>query len=397
MPEPLLDTLARAFSGMRRRGAVDGSMLPPRPTKASMTAMTTRTAMRNSAVWASCRLRADLVSSLPIDAYRRVGAVQIEVPKPPVLVNPGGERVDMGEWMYSTQMDLDTVGNTFGIITELDGGQRPKRIDLVPHQAVTVKVKKTTGEISYVIDGKTYAEREIWHERQYTVSGLVMGLSPVAYAAWSLGLWAAAVDFGMDWFSNHGMIPFAHLKNEQKTLDDTQSDKVKKRFKAAIEGGDVFVTGKDWSFSTTNTPAADARFLEAQGYSDTDVVRFFGVPGDLIDANVKGSSITYANIAQRNLQFLIMNLGPVIARRERALSRLLPAPRFVKLNTDALLRLDPKSVSEKLAAEMKAGLTTPTEARALLNREPLTDADYAEFAQLTAALTAKQPPTSKES
>lgn len=45
--------------------------------------VTSETALRHSAVWACLRLRANLVSTMPLDLYRRVNGVQIEVPKPP--------------------------------------------------------------------------------------------------------------------------------------------------------------------------------------------------------------------------------------------------------------------------------------------------------------------------
>jgi hypothetical protein len=70
-------------------------------------AVNNETALRHSAVWACLRLRANLISTMPVDAFRRAAGVQIEVTKPPVLVIPGGERVGIMEWLYSTQFDLD--------------------------------------------------------------------------------------------------------------------------------------------------------------------------------------------------------------------------------------------------------------------------------------------------
>jgi hypothetical protein len=58
---------------------------------------------------------------------------------------------------------------------------------------------------------------------------------------------------------------------------------------------------------------------------------------------VAGGNITYANVTQRNLQFLIMHLQPAMGRREDALTTLTPRPQFVKLNTDVLLRMDPQT------------------------------------------------------
>lgn len=365
---------------VKRDAQLPASMLPGRPSKMKGQTVTPDSAFRQSAVWAALTLRADLMSSFPIDVFRKVGGIQVEVPKPPVLVNPSGNSITMGEWMYATQIDLDRVGNAYGIIREVDAYGLPRRIDLIGHQRVTVRVKDDI--VTYVIDGKKYGAEEIWHERQYTLPGLVMGLSPIAHAAWSLGLWASSVEFGLQYFANNGIIPSAHLKNTAKTLRDGEADKVKSRYKVAVEGGDIFVTGSDWEFTTQNVPAADARFLEQQGYSDLDAVRFFGVPGDLVDVATKGSSVTYANITQRNLQFLIMKLGAAVARREAALSRWLPAPRFVKLNTSALLRMDPETTSRILINEVQGKITAPSEARALMNRAPFTLEQLAEFEQL---------------
>jgi len=104
-----------------------------------------------------------------------------------------------------------------------------------------------------------------------------------------------------------------------------------------------------------------------------DVSRFFGVPADLIDAAIAGGpNITYANITQRNLQFLVMHLGPAVVRRENALSQLLPRPRFVKLNSDALLRMDPLTRAQMIQTQIQSRVLAPNEARALDNRKPFT-------------------------
>jgi hypothetical protein len=38
----------------------------------------------------------------------------------------------------------------------------------------------------FVIAGTEYDPWDVWHEKQYTVAGLPLGLSPVAYAAWTI-------------------------------------------------------------------------------------------------------------------------------------------------------------------------------------------------------------------
>ena len=78
-------------------------------------------------------------------------------------------------------------------------------------------------------------------------------------------------------------------------------------------------------------------------------------------------------MTQRNLQFLIMHLGPTVIRRETALSKLLPRPRFVKLNTAALLRMDDAMRANVFQARIASRTMTPNEARALENMPPLTE------------------------
>ncbi|OPC81818.1 phage portal protein [Embleya scabrispora] len=341
--------------------------------------VTNETALRHSAIWSCLRLRANLVSTMPVDVYRRVGGLKVEVPTPPVLVTPGGDRVGIQEWLYATQFDLDRAGNCFGLITARDGLGLPARIDLV--SLADVSVLHRADGITYRIGGTVYQPDEVWHERQYTVAGLPVGLSPVAYASWSIGEYLSIQQFALDWFGG-GAIPSAHLRNTAKTITADQADETKRRFKSATQNRDLFVTGNDWEYKPIQAEASAAGWVDAKRFGIGDIARFFDVPGDLIDAGVSGSSMTYANISQRNLQFLIMNLGPAIFRREDALSRLTSRPRFVKLNSDALLRMDPAARAQAIRTQIEARVLAPSEARALEDRQPFTDAQLAEFDRL---------------
>lgn len=341
---------------------------------------TPETSLRHSGVWACLRLRADMVSTVPLDVFRETAGVQVEMTKPTVLVTPDGE-VDITEWLYSSQFDDDRFGNTFGIITQFDGLGVPSRIELAPAEDVVVVVKGGRKD-HYRIAGERVDPKYVWHERQFTKAGLPVGLSPIAYAAWTSATFLQAQDFALDWFTSDAA-PSGHLRNTLKpSISPEEAAAVKARWKASIAGRDVFVTGRDWEYEVAEINAASVMFIDQMKFGISDICRFLGVPGDLIDAETSTGSITYANVTQRNLQLLILNLGPVFTRRERALSRLTPGPRFVKFATDALLRMDPDARSRKLIAEVAGRLTAPSEARALDNREPFTDAQIAEFDRL---------------
>lgn len=382
------------MSLFRRRdhaGQTADQMIPPRTGGGgSVAAVTNETALRHSAVWACLRLRANLISTMPVDLYRKVDGIQVEVPKPPVLVTPGGDEVEMPEWMYSSQFDLDRAGNTVGLITAKDGLGFPARIELVPIGDVTVRMRK--GKKTYKIGGKIYQPEEVWHEKQYTVAGLSVGLSPVAYAAWSISEYLSIQQFALDWFSG-GAIPSAHLKNTAKTLNQDQADGAKQRFKAAVANRDLFVTGNDWDYEMIQAEQAGADWIAAKQASIGDIARYFDCPSDLIDASVSGSSVTYANMTQRNLQFLVMSLGPAVTRRENALTRLSSRPRFVKINRHALLAMDPQTQAAVLKTRIDSRTLTPSEARALYDQPPLTDQQLAEFDRLFGKGTTPTPTT----
>ncbi len=350
------------------------------PARTGAVRVSNDTAMRHSAVWACLRLRADMVSTLPLDVYRRVGGLQVDVPVPPVLVDPGGARWDYCDWMYASQVDLDRAGNAVGLITETNSFGLPSRIDLQPISAVNVVETKKTG-VTYRIDGVKYPPEKVWHERQYPVAGLPVGLSPVAYAAWSIGEYQSIQQFALDWFAGGG-VPKAKLRNTARTITPAQAAEVKDRFKASVQGGDLFVVGSDWEYDMIQSQTTGSEWLDAKKYGVTDIARFFSCPADLIEGAVSGQSVTYANISQRNLQFLIMNLGPAVFRREKNLSKLLPRPRYVKLNTSALLRMDDETRVKVISARIANRTLAPSEARELENLPPLTEEQMAEFDRL---------------
>ena len=355
-------------------------LIPRRSTSSGHPYITADSAMNSSAVWAALRLRADLMSTLPIDGFRKVTLegeqIQIEAGLTAFMNAPG-----FMEWRYSSQIELDRSGNSIGIILEKNSqGGFPTAIELQPSSHCSLVYKK--GKLDkYRIAGDLYNPDDIWHERQFTVSGLDMGLSPVAHAAYVLGQYVSIQQFATDWFIG-GATPRARLRNTAKKLNQTEALKVKESWRASRAADEPFVHGNDWEYELIQAQQASSDWMEAQNYSYVDLARFFGVPADLIDAAVSGQSVTYANITQRNLQFLIMHLGPAITRRELAFSQLLPKPRFIKFNTDALLRMDPLTRAQMIRTQIESRTLAPSEARLLDNRTDFTQSQIEEFDKL---------------
>lgn len=376
------------FGGQRRAlGDTPTQLIPIRGRAVGTVFVSTDTAMRQSAVWAGLRLRADLISTMELNPYRNVNAgdgniIKTSVTPTPFLLDPAGDGFGTEDWLYSTQIDLDRSGNTFGIITARDGFGFPAAVELTQTSRVSVvgRGAKITG---YRIAGRLYDPGDVWHERQFTTPGIPIGMSPISYAAQSIGAYLSAQNFGLEWFAN-GRVPTGRLKNIAKTLSPKQAEIMKRRFKAAMETRDIFVHGNDWEYDMIAVSDGESQFIEMMKFGIEDVCRFLGVPADLIDASTGKSSITYANITQRNLQLLVMNLAPSIVRRERSLSRkVLAKPRYVEFDpTTTLLRMDPSTRQTVTASMIDHRQLAPSEAREDDNRLPFTDAQIEEFDRL---------------
>lgn len=358
-------------------------LIPTRPFQKLGPTVTQDTAMRSSAVWAALRLRAGLTSTLPIDAFRNVNGQAVQVQStPPILSAPGGPKVDITEYWYSSSVDLNRAGNHIAIIAETNGYGLPAYLEAQPSNEVAVVVKG--GKLwKYRIAGKLYDPDSIWHEKAYTSSGLHVGLSPVAYAAWAIGEYLNVQEFATNWFAQGG-IPKARLKNVAKILNWTEAATVKEAWRASISAGEPFVHGADWDYEMIQAQQASADWLEAKAFGITDVARFFDVPAELIDATPTGArnargNLVYANIGQYNAQLLTIHLRPEVIRRERAWTRLLPQGQYVKVRTSALMDMDPMTLSQFLAGLIASRQLAPSEARALRNLQPFTDAQVAEF------------------
>lgn len=360
--------------------------------------VTPDTALRQSAVWACIRLRADHMSTLPVDTYRDVDGIPVEVAKKPIFENPGGKDWPWHDWVWATQADLDRTGNAVGIIREKNAMGLPMVIELANTREVSVfsRTEKVLGRsvqvVRWRISGVEYPPDQIWHERQFPVSGMILGLSPIAYAAWTIGEAMSMQQFALKWFGQGG-VPRARLQNTQKTIKPAEAIIIKDRWRSSVEGGDLFVTGSDWDYQLIQAEQAGQEWIEGRKLSVPEIARYFGCPADMIDGAASGSSdITYANITQKNLQFLIHHLGPAIVRREKNWSRgLLPQPQYVKLNTDALLRMDPATREETIRSQLESKQITVTEARALNNRPPYTKAQEDEVEKFFPAKKAAAP------
>jgi HK97 family phage portal protein len=199
--------------------------------------------------------------------------------------------------------------------------------------------------------------------------GAVVGLSPIAYMAWSLGLAADALDYGSNFLGGGGH-PTSVL-SAASALTDDQAQRAKERFKSATEGDKLAVLGGGWTYQAVQISPKDAQMLESRQFSAVEICQFMGVPPEKISAMLPGSAVTYANREQRQQEYATDSLLWWVTNIEEGWSAQLRRGQFVRLNMDALLRPDSDVRSKVIDRKLRNGTLSADEARALDDMEPL--------------------------
>ena len=319
------------------------------------------------AVSGCVRLIADSIATLPVDVYREDSqGVRTEVPAPMWLKMPTVD-LDFTAWATQVLTSLLLHGNAYCSVTR----SGINIVELIPLDPTLVSPAMVKGRKVYLVAGREFPG-EIMHIPAMMLAGSVKGLSPLEYAATTIGLGLAAQNFAKGQFETSLNMPGV-IEYPNRAVPDPQSvAKMWRRNRA--KGGQglpgVLEGGGTWKPTGISNEAA--QFLQARQWGAAEIAAqvYMVDPSDL-GIPVGGTTLTYANLEQRNIRRGQVTFLPWIVRLEKALSALLPQPRFVKLNVDALLRADSATrwANYKTGAEINVLAQQVGQAPALLTSE----------------------------
>lgn len=329
------------------------------------------TAMRTAAVWRCQHLLADIVAGLPLDQYRDINGVRKQMTSSEFVRTPS-DMVNAEEWRYQLMLSALECGNAYAFVTQTDAGGRVKRAEVVPPREMTVT--QPDGFLSppvYKISNKVVDNDRILHLRAFGPRpGSVMGMSPLEYARSTVGLGLAIRDYGSNWYAGGGH-PTTVVTYDQE-LNSDQAEDAKARFKSATTNDHVAAFGAGWKVETIGQSPEAALFLNATNATSVDICAYYGVPPEMVGyATQGGGSVTYANREQRMLDLLALTVGWWVGRMERLITSQTPAPQFVKINVDALLRSDALTRWNIHTAAVRLGAHSVDDVRRLEDEEPL--------------------------
>lgn len=325
-------------------------------------------ALRLVPVFGAARFLQDGVSSLPLDEY--VGK-QKATSLSPVFArtnDPGSTQT----WIAKAVASMVLRGNAFGLPTSYGANGWPSRVEWLHPDDVEI-VDDCAATPQWLVGGQPVDE--LIHIPNFVVPGRILGLSPIAAYRATIETGLHAQDFGRDWFRN-GATPSGVVSVDAQVNED-QAKSVKAMFKRASKDREPVVMGKGWDYRAISVPADESQFLATIKATATQVAAIYGIRPERLGGE-SGNSMTYANVEQGAIDEQQTALLPYMKKLEPALSGLLPRPRFVRFNADAVLRMTTADrwAVHKVQIDTKA--MTINEVRALNDLPPVAwgDAPY---------------------
>ena len=326
-------------------------------------------AMQLLTVYGCVRLIADSISTLPIDVYRELpDGTKSELAKPDWLRSPTVD-LDFPEWCSQVLTSLLIHGNAYIAVLR---NERNVIVELVPLDPTMINVRREQGRKTYWVNGQPYPG-EIVHIKGLMLPGSDVGYSPIEAARQAIGLGLATTRYGSEWFAGDGNMPgVIELPKPAQpgTMKDLADQWRRKRTKGGRGLPGVLQDGATWK--PTGVTNEQAQFLATRNYTAAEIAgqMFLLDPSDLGIA-VNGTSLTYANLEQRNARRVQVTLLPWIVRVEAAISALLFNPRFMKFNLEGLLRGDTLSRYQSYAIGITNGFLLTEEARDIEDLPPI--------------------------
>ena len=337
--------------------------------------VTPDSALRVMAVYASVRILAESLASLPLSlkkkekSGRRVDAN--DHPLYQLLHDAPNPQMTAFDFKEMKQAHMGLRGNAYSIIERNGRGEVEA---LYPQAPDSVVVRRSQdGAVFYDIPGVEIGipARRIFHVRGFSLDGL-LGLNPIALARETIGLAIAGERAGAE-SMGRGIVPPAALEVAGNP-DKKQRADIRESWREIHSGNrnDIAVLGAGTKLHDLRINMADMQFMESRKFQVTEIARMFRIPPHML-ADLDRA--TFSNIEHQDLQFLKYTLVPWLTRWEQRanLSLLSEDEReqgyYFKFNFDALLRGDIKSRWEAYRTAREIGGMNANEIRELEDRD----------------------------
>ncbi|RVA59179.1 phage portal protein [Mesorhizobium sp. M7A.F.Ca.CA.004.09.1.2] len=345
--------------------------------------VTPDSAMKLSTWWAAKRLISETISTLPAGVFATASNDQRTARKDHRLyeilqITPNADQTAVEFW-EGRIAPLCDFGNSYAEKKFI--GDR--LVALQPMKAEnTTPLRDSSDRLFYRFNDRGKNEDlpkdKVFHIKGFAPNDEDEGLSPVAYAARSLGA-AISADRASARLFSKGLRNSGFWK-PPVTMDKDQRQQFMDNYVKPFEGhegqgsGIIMPPGFDWQ--SLNITPRDAELIMARGFSVEDVCRWMGVPPILVGHASEGQTMWGSGVEQIILGWLILGLRAYLKRIESAVNTRLVTPTdraagiYFEFNFEGLLRADSAGRAALMSSLAQNGLRTRDELRKLDNLAP---------------------------
>ena len=349
-------------------------------------AVTERSSMQMTAVYACVRILSEAVAGLPVHLYRYTseGSKEKAVDHPLYFLLHDEPNPEMSSFVFRETLMTHLLlwGNAYAQIIRNGKGDVVALYPLMPNRMqvdrdqngqLYYQYQMSTDEAPTMKQGTVILKpSEVLHIPGLGFDGLV-GYSPITMAKNAIGLAIAAEEYGSKFYAN-GAAPSGVLEHPG-TLKDPS--KVRESWNAAFGGSSnshrVAVLEEGLKYTPISINPSEAQFLETRKFQIDEIARIFRIPPHMVGDLEKSS---FSNIEQQSLEFVKYTLEPWLVRWEQSICRILLKPEekrdyFVKFNVDGLLRGDYASRMAGYATARQNGWMSANDIRELENLDKI--------------------------
>ena len=351
----LVETRSTAFQNLFAAGAL---FERPSPTGVHVTQ---DTSLRLSAVYASVRLIADTISTMPLDQFVRNESARRPVRPRDGWVDRPSTRHQRATFWQQNLVSLLLDGNIFAHVIR-DGSGEVIDIDILNPAKVEVL------DNGFRVDGDRFLRRdEVLHITEMLLPGTMRGVSRIEQVKEAVGLGMALDEYAARFFGNGayagGVIEWPGEITHQQAKEIVDAwEGGHKGLRRAHRPAVLYGGAK---FTPTTVDPSQSQLLAQRHYAVEEIARIFRVPPFMLGVTQEGA-VSYSSVEQQMLFFAQHTIQPYAELLEQAYSTLLDNPAsFIKFNLDSLVRADLASRTESYSKALLAGFMSVNDVRRL--------------------------------
>jgi HK97 family phage portal protein len=324
--------------------------------------ISTLTAMRIATVFTCVLIRAEALSTLPVNVLQSTSEgskIAYNHPVYKLIHNkPNPFQTASGFWK-SVCAHIDLYGNCFAKV-KYSGRLQPVRIDLIEDPCAVQILQTESGNAVYDYDGKRYQDYEMLHFKDLSLDGFY-GCSRIKYNAATVNYAGKLTTFGTNAI---GLKPPGYFTTEQSyDVVKKQEGNLQKSWTDNISEGKTPLLPFGLKWINTQINPDDAQYLEAVNATKEDIWGIFRIPPTLAQNYDRA---TFANAEQQDLVFVKHTMLPILTNIEQECNAKLFAesnansqtPYYVKINVNAFMRGDFATRTQGYKTLWERGLIT---------------------------------------